>query len=331
MLSTAEIEYLTHTWSPVVAVPDGISGPQPAMFEGVGIDDGCQLCRDNIQHVHEERLRTLPAGEEKRIGLGFGTDLFGSGHYRRADDPQETIPARSVLGTISELVRESGHTFITPTQVPEGIPEDLNPSENWWLMVIVRNQKEAESRIPAALRSPFVHVGVIYEPALGPLDLENLVLEGQDQERLDALRGIGSIGGRPTFCWERRVEWVIAGGMSGEEAAPAHPDWFRRVRDLCQSVGTPFYFTRWGAYAPVDHESSITDYTFSWWFEEGDIFVWPDGHSCPADRKHAMVIGPYEVHMRRVPEVTDARYLDDMMWYEMPADLAPCVGPPSVA
>jgi len=35
--------------------------------------------------------------------------------------------------------------------------------------------------------------------------------------------------------------WVIAGGESGPRARPAHPDWFRSLRDQCAAAGVPFF------------------------------------------------------------------------------------------
>jgi protein gp37 len=46
------------------------------------------------------------------------------------------------------------------------------------------------------------------------------------------------------------VDWVIAGGESGPDARPCHPDWVRSIRDQCQAAGVPFFFKQWGEWAP---------------------------------------------------------------------------------
>lgn len=46
------------------------------------------------------------------------------------------------------------------------------------------------------------------------------------------------------------LNWIIAGGESGPGARPPHPDWFRSLRDQCQSADVPFFFKQWGSYAP---------------------------------------------------------------------------------
>ena len=42
------------------------------------------------------------------------------------------------------------------------------------------------------------------------------------------------------------IHWVIARGESGPNARPAHPDWFRKVRDDCAAAGVPFFLKQVG-------------------------------------------------------------------------------------
>lgn len=42
------------------------------------------------------------------------------------------------------------------------------------------------------------------------------------------------------------VDWVIAGGESGPNARPMHPDWAHSLRDQCQVAHVPFFFKQWG-------------------------------------------------------------------------------------
>jgi protein gp37 len=43
-----------------------------------------------------------------------------------------------------------------------------------------------------------------------------------------------------------RLDWVIAGGESGPDARPMHPDWVRSLRDQCAAAGVPYFFKQWG-------------------------------------------------------------------------------------
>ena len=64
---------------------------------------------------------------------------------------------------------------------------------------------------------------VSYEPALGPVDWKG---------------------------WEF-LNQLVAGGESGPQARPMHPDWARAARDWCVENGVPFFFKQWGEHLPV--------------------------------------------------------------------------------
>lgn len=46
------------------------------------------------------------------------------------------------------------------------------------------------------------------------------------------------------------VAWAIVGGESGPGARPMHPDWARRLRDICARDGVAFFFKQWGGARP---------------------------------------------------------------------------------
>lgn len=98
---------------------------------------------------------------------------------------------------------------------------------NVGLGVSVENQATADERLYYLLDTPAAMRFVSYEPALGPVDF---------------MRGNALVGN----LTQRSLNWVIAGGESGPGARPAHPDWFRSVRDQCQEAGVPFFFKQWG-------------------------------------------------------------------------------------
>ena len=43
-----------------------------------------------------------------------------------------------------------------------------------------------------------------------------------------------------------RLSWIVAGAETGPGARPAHPDWFRNLRDECQAAGVPFFLKKIG-------------------------------------------------------------------------------------
>jgi protein gp37 len=84
---------------------------------------------------------------------------------------------------------------------------------------------------------------VSYEPALGPVEWGALLDTGA-------------------------VDWLIAGGESGQNGRPARPDWFRHARDLCQARGVPFHFKQWGQWAPRADVAGLADVRI---FDEPDL------------------------------------------------------------
>jgi protein gp37 len=108
------------------------------------------------------------------------------------------------------------------------------PLPNVWLGVSVEDQATADERVPLLLRIPAAIRFVSYEPALGPINLGWYLL------RFDPMQGDKT----------PNLRWLIAGGESGPNARPPHPDWFRSVRDQCAEAGLAFFFKQWGEWAP---------------------------------------------------------------------------------
>ncbi|MFF6844699.1 DUF5131 family protein [Streptomyces tanashiensis] len=117
------------------------------------------------------------------------------------------------------------------------------PLPNLWLGVSVENQQWADIRIPALLDTPAAIRWISAEPLLGPIDLTNV-------DTLNVLRG-DSTGHENGLHWVDgpTLDWVVAGGESGHGARPAHPDWFRTLRDQCVKEGVPYLFKQHGAWA----------------------------------------------------------------------------------
>ncbi|MFJ9497806.1 phage Gp37/Gp68 family protein [Brevibacillus centrosporus] len=125
------------------------------------------------------------------------------------------------------------------TDVPERL--EAWPLPNVWLGTSVENQQAADERIPFLLETPAAVRFLSCEPLLGPVDLEFWTqFDHPDNEGY----GVEAIKG---------IDWVIAGGESGKNARPMHPDWAEGLMDQCEEYGVPFFFKQWGEWAPV-HE-----------------------------------------------------------------------------
>lgn len=99
-----------------------------------------------------------------------------------------------------------------------------------WLGTTVEDQARADQNLPHLIKHDAAVRFVSCEPLLGPVYLALHMPLGGDM----------SYG----------INWVIAGGESGHEARPSHPDWFRLLRDQCDNCAVPFLFKQWGNWLP---------------------------------------------------------------------------------
>lgn len=131
---------------------------------------------------------------------------------------------------------------------------------NVWIGATVVNQAEADRDIPKLLAVPAAKRFLSMEPLLGPVDLN--VIQHTAGYGCGPCAGCGSavyidaLNGS-SFCAEScdgpmwpAIDWVIAGGESGPNARPMHPDWVRSLRDQCQAAGVAFMFKQWGEWIP---------------------------------------------------------------------------------
>jgi protein gp37 len=124
--------------------------------------------------------------------------------------------------------------------VPGTLGRQLHLS-NVWLGTSVENQEYADKRIPELLKcrdlSPVLFLSC--EPLLGDLEIEPFL----SLDATECCPGCDEIG-----CNCGAIDWVIAGGESGPEARPSKPNWFRSLRNQCESSSVPFLFKQWGEF-----------------------------------------------------------------------------------
>jgi len=143
-----------------------------------------------------------------------------------------------------------------------GVSRSEWPLPNVWIGVSAERQQEADARIPDLLATPAAVRFVSYEPALGPIYLTRVRWPDGDQRcalrhQIRPLVMAAEVNGRSVSpanievsIGKPHLDWVIAGGESGPGARPAHPDWFRSVRDQCAAADVPFFFKQWGNWVP---------------------------------------------------------------------------------
>jgi len=138
----------------------------------------------------------------------------------------------------------------------------MGPPPNVWLGTTVENQAEADRRIPHLLAVPAAVHFLSCEPLLGPVDLKlaDGVHHHPDNDQSNPAVG-AIVHAAMTKLGAPTIDWVIAGGESGANARPMHPDWARSLRDQCAAAGVPFHWKQWGEWAPSgargDHEREL--------------------------------------------------------------------------
>ena len=192
------------------------------------------------------------------------------------------------------------------TKRPENVL-DMVPQawlENWppnvWVGTTIEDQKCADQRLPRLLSIPAAVRFVSCEPLVSPINLAPYLGEG--------------LG---------KINWVIAGGESGNGSEPSDPAWFRDLRDQCVKAAVAFFFKQWGNWAP-DKKSRVP------------ATVVPPSIST---KRHLAIVGQPMAGKRRQPIMSEpmkrfrskkqaGRKLDGRTWDQFPLVCLPKGWPP---
>lgn len=227
MADKSAIEWTEATWNPTTGC-DRISS-------------GCDNC---YAMTLAKRLKAMGSakyqtdGDPRTSGPGFGVALHPDALDipRRWRDPRtvfvnsmsDLFHARvpfSYVQQVFDVMRETPrHTFQVLTKRAARLAKvahDLDWPPNVWMGVSVEDDSQ-RSRIDFLRQVPAAVRFISAEPLLGPLP--QLDLAGMD--------------------------WLIAGGESGQGCRPMEGAWVADLRDQCDRAGTAFFFKQWGGRTP---------------------------------------------------------------------------------
>jgi len=355
MSDNTSIEWTTTTWNPTTGcdkVSPGCGLPRPGSDdEQTGRTGGCyaMTMARRLKAMGQEKYQN--DGDPRTSGPGFGVTM----HPDALTDPLGwTKPRKVFVNSMSDLFHEQvsdefiakvfavmiaapQHTFQVLTKRhgrmrfllnseahAERVAAELaalwrvdrvaplrGPVENIWLGVSAEDQKWADIRIPALVKTPAAIRFVSAEPLLGPITLHH----GHTHCPTHDFSGGFCTG----TCPDRITpDWVISGGESGPGARPAHPDWFRQLRDDCTTAGIAYFHKQHGAYTPVRDRPQPGDL---WVYPDGTSTKWgpEDGHVRRYDREfRADTFDGESVLVRRVGKKNAGRELDGRTWDEFP-------------
>lgn len=104
------------------------------------------------------------------------------------------------------------------------LPEDWAYGyDNVTICVTVENQEKADERIPILLSLPIKYKEIIHEPMLEKIEIEKYLETG-------------------------KIDKVICGGESGENARECNYEWILNTRAQCVKNNVSFYFKQTGAH-----------------------------------------------------------------------------------
>jgi protein gp37 len=226
-MATTKIEWATKVWNP-------ITGCSP-------ISEGCQNC---WAEKYAHRLQSNPKLKGKYAD-GFKVTF----HPEVLNEPTKwKIPQRIFVCSMGDIFHADvkwewvwqvmqviydnpQHIFMLLTKRPLTMYNffDCAPRmpDNLWLGATIEHEKYLQERATILNLTRARVKFVSFEPALSRMDIYNYL--GPD-----------------------KINWVIAGGETGFEARPVHPDWFRLVREQCQTAQIPFFFKGWGEWSPAE-------------------------------------------------------------------------------
>ena len=269
-----KIEWTDETWNPVV----GCSVVSPGCTNCYAMRQGPRLAANPKTPQYQGLTEPSKAGPVWNGKVAFAEHLLDKPlRWRRprrvfvnsmGDLFHEAVPDEWIDKVFAVMALSPQHTFqvLTKraermrdyvTEVPDredgiwpaavemaGLERartmpDQWPLPNVWLGVSAEDQTRADERILVLLGTPAASRFVSYEPALGPVDLE--------RGGFSLLRKVTSSTGKR---WPG-LDWIIAGGESGPRARPAHPDWFRALRDQCAAAGMPFFMKQMAKKRPI--------------------------------------------------------------------------------
>lgn len=238
MAENTGIEWTNATWNPVAGCSVLSPGckncyamKMAARLEAMGVPLYAGLTQpskagpvwNGVMRLAGEKQLSQPMRWKKprRIFVNSMSDLF---HEKVLDEWIDRVFAEMDVcqrHIFQILTKRSDRMRLHMIDFTDDVLKDSKPLPNVWLGVSVEN-RAALHRIDDLRVTPAAKRFLSLEPLLenlGEIDLTG-------------------------------IDWVIAGGESGKNARPMHPDWVRNIRDQCAAAGVPFFFKQWGAWVP---------------------------------------------------------------------------------
>jgi protein gp37 len=182
----------------------------------------------------------------------------------------DNVPFEYVDRVFEVMKKANRHIFQVLTKRPQrmieylksrdfGITRSQKEYNHVWLGISIPDQEalEKERKALNSMGRIWFNIFLSCEPLLSPLNFK-----GHDLES---------------------ISWIIAGGESGRNARPMHPEWIRQLKNACAENEIPFFFKQFGEYLPLpqwDKEKLGTDFNYPSqvvWFGKDPVLAYKVG------------------------------------------------------
>ena len=231
-MNKTKIEWATAVWNPVTGCTKVSEGCRNCYAEGIANRFWGERKFTDVRCLPYRLKQPAKLKGHQRVFVNSMSDIF---HNRVEYDFIKDI--------WSVMLANPQHTFMIWTKRTDRMAETVDlllrdgfgVLPNIWMGVSAENQQAYDERAPYLLQTPAAVRFLSLEPLLSAIDLALL----------------GTIPhSKPYSIVVSKIDWVICGGESGQNARPMHPDWVRGLRDQCIAAGVPFFFKQWGEWAP---------------------------------------------------------------------------------
>lgn len=230
--------------------------------EGCELWNGRQMRQCYAGNLHEDRLAkslpTLyaPSFQEVRLAPGRMMKAANWPDLRGKERPEKPwlngLPRMIFVGDMGDIMSRSVPTEYIIKEIFGAITSPAGQRHFWLLLTKKPNRLAYISQVFGKFPDNCMAMTSITDQATADRRLYDLLdvncrWRGISAEPLlsavDLLKFFN-----PTFqpFWKNQIHWLITGGESGNNARPAHPHWFRSLRDQCVDAEIPFFFKQWG-------------------------------------------------------------------------------------
>lgn len=242
----------------------------------------------------------------KRIFIASMGDLFHEG-----------VPFQFIDDVFDAMLKTPHHVFMILTKRIKRAYEWLDSTSNSierlqkskaWIGCSIWDQPSANENIPILIRIPADLLFVSAEPLLNSIDLTELSIPREVDERGFAFNALTDHDDEHFYNDHRKLGWVICGGETTDAGRPTNPNHVRALRDQCQASGTPFFFKGWGEWGQLEGSGAKPPTPIRFWNETrpGEP-EWIHGYT--SERTP---------HMVKVGKPASGRELDGRTWEEFP-------------